>query len=49
MPEHDTSWGYPPGFEIGYDQITSPVNVASTTEASGTTVITCGALRFVKV
>lgn len=34
------------GFEIGYDQITSPVNIASTTEATGTTIITCGAHTF---
>lgn len=40
------AWAFPPGFEIGYDQITSPVNVASTTEATGTTVITCGAHTF---
>jgi hypothetical protein len=31
----------PPGFEIGYDQITADVAVASTTEATGTTIITC--------
>ena len=35
-----------PGFEIGYDQITAPVIVASTTEATGTTVITCAAHTF---
>lgn len=29
----------PPGFEIGYDQITSTVNIASTTEGSPTTII----------
>ena len=28
-----------PGYEIGYDQITSPVDITSTTEASPTTVI----------
>lgn len=34
------------GFEIGYDQITSFVTVSATTEATGTTVITCGAHTF---
>ena len=41
-----TTYQYPPGFEIGYDQITSPVNVVSTTEATGTTIITCAAHTF---
>lgn len=36
----------PPGYEIGYDQITSPVTVSSTTESSGTTVITASAHTF---
>lgn len=40
------AWGYPPGFEIGYTQITAPVNIASTTEATGTTIISPGALTF---
>lgn len=35
-----------PGFEIGYDQVTAPVTVASTTEATGTTLITCAAHVF---
>lgn len=35
-----------PGYEIGYDQITSPVGVTSTTESSGTTVISCAAHTF---
>lgn len=35
-----------PGFEIGYDQITAPVNIASTTEATGTAIITCAAHIF---
>ena len=30
---------YPPGFEIAYDQITTGVNVASTTEGSPTAII----------
>jgi len=34
------------GFEIGYDQVTASVTVASTTEATGTTVITCAAHTF---
>lgn len=36
----------PPGYEFGYDQIVSPVVTASTTEASGTTVISCAAHTF---
>ncbi len=40
------AWGFPPGFEIGYSQITASVNVASTTEATGTTIISPGALTF---
>lgn len=35
-----------PGYEIGYDQITSPVNVVGTTESAGTTIITCAAHNF---
>jgi hypothetical protein len=34
------------GTEIGYDQITSPVTISSTTEASGTTIISCGSHAF---
>ena len=37
---------YPPGYEIGYDQITATVNVTSTTEATPTTVISCAAHVF---
>lgn len=40
------TWKYPPGFEIGYTQITAGVNVVSTTESSGTTIISPGALTF---
>lgn len=36
----------PPGFEIGYDQITAGVTVSSTTEATGTTVISAAAHTF---
>ncbi len=35
-----------PGFEIGYDQITSGVNVTGTAEATPTTIITCAAHTF---
>jgi len=34
------------GTEIGYDQITAPVTIVSTTEATGTTIITCGSHTF---
>ncbi len=40
------SWVFPPGHEFGYDQITSTVNIASTTEATGTTIITAAAHTF---
>ena len=40
------SWAYPPGFEIGYDQITAGVNLTGTTEGTATTVITCAAHTF---
>ena len=40
------SWAYPPGFEIGYDQITATVNVTGTAEGSATTIITCAAHTF---
>src|SRR5438046_5152704 len=33
------SYAYPPGFEIAYDQITTGVNVASTTEGTPTAII----------
>jgi len=35
-----------PGFEVGYDQITASVNVVSTTEATGTTIISAAAHTF---
>ena len=35
-----------PGFEINYTQITGNVNVVSTTEATGTTIISPGAITF---
>jgi hypothetical protein len=37
---------FPPGFEVGYDQITSIVNISSTTEATGTAVISCASHTF---
>ena len=46
MSEFMFSPGLPPGYEFGYDQITSPVNVGSTTESSGTTIISCAAHWF---
>lgn len=36
----------PPGYEIGYDQITANVNIASTSEAAGTVLITCAPHTF---
>ena len=40
------SWAYPPGFEIGYDQITANVTVSATTESAGTSVIAAAAHTF---
>lgn len=40
------SYVYPPGYEINYTAITSTVNVVSTTESSGTTIISPGAVTF---
>lgn len=40
------AWVFPPGYEIGYDQITAPVTVSSATESAGTTVISCAAHTF---
>lgn len=37
---------FPPGYEVGYTQITADVPIASTTEAAGTTIISPGALTF---
>lgn len=34
------------GTELGYDQITGSVSIASSTEATGTTLITCAAHTF---
>ncbi len=35
-----------PGYEIGYDQITTGVNITGTTEAGANTIITCAAHTF---
>lgn len=40
------AWALPPGYEFGYDQITGTVTVASTTEGTPTTIITCAAHTF---
>lgn len=40
------SYALPPGFEINYTQITSSVNIVSTTEATGTTILSPGAITF---
>ena len=37
------AWVYPPGFEVGYAQITAPVNITNTTEATATALISCTA------
>ena len=40
------SWAYPPGFEIGYAQITATVSITDTSEATATALISSGALTF---
>lgn len=40
------SYSLPPGFEIGYTQITSNANITDTSEATGTALISPGALTF---
>lgn len=40
------AWAYPPGFEIGYTQITSSANITDTSEATATALISPGALTF---
>ena len=40
------SWAYPPGFEIGYAQITAAANITDTSEATATALISPGALTF---
>lgn len=40
------SYSFPPGFEIGYTQITANANVTDTAEATATALISPGALTF---
>lgn len=40
------TWVNPPGFEIGYDQITTSANVTATTEGTANTILTCAAHTF---
>lgn len=40
------SYLYPAGYEIAYNQITSPVNIASTTEATPTSIIAGSAKTY---
>lgn len=37
---------YPPGYEFGYTEITSGVTITSTTETSGTAVVSSGAITY---
>src|SRR5512146_13467 len=39
-------WEYPPGYEINYTEITSPANITDTSEATGTALISPGAVTF---
>ena len=40
------AWVLPPGYEIGYDQITSGVNITGTTQGTATAIISCSAHTF---
>ena len=41
------SWAYPPGFEIGYDQVTTAsISITGTTEGTATTLVSCAAHTF---
>ena len=40
------AWSYPPGYEIGYAQITTFTNITDTSEATATSLISPGALTF---
>lgn len=40
------AWQYPPGYEIGYTQITATANITDTAEATATALISPGALTF---
>jgi hypothetical protein len=40
------AWAYPPDYEINYTARTTNLTIASTTEATGTTVLSPGAITF---
>lgn len=40
------SYSYPPGYEINYTQITSPVSITDTSESTATALISPGAVTF---
>lgn len=40
------AWGFPPGYELNYTQITSNANVTDTSEATATALISPGAITF---
>lgn len=42
----DVVSAYPPGYEFDYAEITSPVNITATVEASATTIITGNAVTY---
>lgn len=42
----DPSYGFPPGYEFDYTQITSSVNVTSTTAASPDNIVTSGSVTY---
>ncbi len=39
-------WAFPPGYELDYVQITSPVSITATSEATATTCITGSAVSY---
>ena len=46
MPYINAGVASPPGFEIKYTQITAPVNITDTSEATATALISPGAVTF---
>ncbi len=46
MPYINAGVASPPGFEIKYTQITAPVNITDTSEATATALISPGAIVF---
>lgn len=40
------AWVYPPGYEVGYDQVTSLVNITGTSDAGSNAMISCAAHTF---